>query len=181
MTKIENKNSPAKPAPVPSAEPVRDSRLFIQCIDSNGVLSNRFTFLLPEAQLEQLEGKIAELVEELPVAKTEVGRPPTKLIVTAVNKADRTYRGGENSLDLGEVISVPDLVAWFNVDPDDKTSAPLLRYYLKRHQPFEKYGYTLEALEDFKRKLDGPAKRDFYSIAEAHAAWAKENHCELLQ
>lgn len=181
MTRVDNK-APAKPAPVSSAEPAPSTALFlIQVIHGSGLPENRLTFRLPEAQLAQFEEKILEFVEELPDVKTEVGRPPVQLIVTAVNKADKTYRGGEWALELGEIISVPDLVSWFNSDPDDKTNASLLRYYLKRHQPFEKYGYTVRALDDFKKSLDGPAKRDYYTIAEANAAWAKSNHREPLQ
>jgi hypothetical protein len=161
--------------------PVRQISALIFTLDDNGLLSPVFTFKLPVEQWSKLEEAITEAVEELPEAKTEIGRPSTKLIVTAINKQDKDYKGGENALDLGEVISVPELVSWFNVDPDDKTSAPLLRYYLKRHQPFEKYGYTLHSLEDFKRNLNGPVKKDFYAVAEAHCAWAKANRVTPLE
>jgi hypothetical protein len=186
MIKAQDRAPQAKPAQTPAtvqAEtvPSKLSSVLLFVLDANGLLSPLFTFKLPEEQISRLEEGITQVVEELPDVKTEIGRPATKLIVTRIDKQDKEFRGGEDALDLGEVISVPELVSWFNSNPDDRTSAPLLRYYLKRHQPFVKYGYTVRALDDFKRDLNGPAKQDFYPVAEAHCAWAKANRVTPLE
>jgi hypothetical protein len=174
----------AKPvtAPVP-AEPApgRESSLLIFVLDANGLLSPLFTFKLPEEQISRLEEGISKVVEELPEVKTVVGRPPIKLIVTAINKQDPDYRGGEFALELGETLTIPELVSWFRSAPDDRSSSPHIRYYLNQRKPFEKYGYTVRALEDFKRDLNGPVKKDFYAVAEAHCAWAKANRVTPLE
>lgn len=169
-------------SPVPPAEPEGEELMFqVQVTGQDLLTKHLFAFKLPSALLTKFEDAVAELVEGLPKIKTVIGRPPRKLIVVAVNKADPTYLGGEYSFDLGEVVSLPQVVEFFNSNPGDKTSPGAIDYYTDRGLSFEKYGYTFRSVESFKKDLDGPAKRDFQAVFEAHCALQKEGRRELFE
>lgn len=184
MTKINpSQAKPGTPAPVPSAEPAEKELLLqVNVTGLEGLLTKHlFAFKLPASLLPKLDEAIARAVEDLPKVETVIGRPPRKLIVVAVNKADPTFTGGENAFDLGEVISLPLVVEFFNSIPNDKTSPGAIDYYTDRSKPFEKYGYTFRTVEDFKKQLDGPTKRDIQEIFDAHCALQKASRKDLFE
>lgn len=160
------------------AEFDRRAKLLIQLLDGDK-LSNFGTLEISLSHLELYTEALESVASDLPKDIVQTGRPGTKLLVTAINRADPNFpvRDREDLPELGEALTVPETVDFFvkGDETGDRTSATLIRYYLKQHQPFMHRGYTFRALDDFKRDLNGPAAKDFYELANIHAEWCKAN------
>lgn len=175
-------SGPSKPATAaPQAEPPeRKIVVLVQVLDGLK-LANIGAIDLPASQLERVVEAIESIAETSPEISVQVGRPGSRLIVTAVDKEDPEFLGtSENKLDLGEVITVPEASAFLSqLQP---TSTQLIRYYLKQStaKAFKKFGYTFRDVSDFKKELAGPSGKHLHTIAEANIAWAQANRREPL-
>ena len=151
----------------------------MQTLEEDGTFNNFGSITLRKGDLEHLAECIEHFASSRPKTEAKVrGMPPTKYIVVAV-EPNHLRRGGD-SLELGEVVTTLELVAFLK-DADSKLSPTLVRYYTKEHKPFIQGGYTFRLMEDFLRDLRGAASTNHQAVAEAHAAWAEENRVEAFQ
>lgn len=177
MIKASDRNPTAKaalaPAPVPSAEPEDKALILFQVLVGGKVVSTR-SFETVFSLTPRFEDSLDKVSDELPLAVKSIGRPGTRMVVAKVDKSDPDFVGREEAYDVGEVVSVPEVVS-FLIERDVKTSAPLVRYYIDHGREYVKCGYTFMEMESFKKFLNGPTKKDYETLAVAHAEWCEKN------